>query len=145
MSVDAHKDAIRRVLKAYGEGDVQPVLALLHRDIVWTSQAPPAMFRFGGAHNGHAEARLGISTIAADYTIHAYEVGELVGEGDVVWLTATLDVTEHKSKSRFPITLVSRWQFRDGQVLSLTEYYDTATIAMMSGMIADRRKQAPKV
>ncbi|MEI9996102.1 MAG: nuclear transport factor 2 family protein [Rhizomicrobium sp.] len=136
MSVEANKDAMRRALKAYGEGDFQPVLQLLHRDVVWTTQAPSALFRFGGVHHGHVEAVIGVSTIATDYTLHRYEIAEMIGEGDVVWMNARLDVTERKSGKHFGVALASRWEFRDGKAIGLTEYFDSATVALLQGSVA---------
>src|SRR5665213_1108939 len=115
---------MRRVLKAYGEGDHEPVTAILHDDIVWTSNAPPAIFRFGGQHRGKPETIMGMAMISAEYTTHHYDVLELVGEGDVVWMTARLDMTSRRNGKNFKVTLASRWQFQDGMLIGITEYYD---------------------
>jgi ketosteroid isomerase-like protein len=130
---ESNKDAMRRVLKAYSEGDIEPVVALLHSDIVWTSQSPKALFRFGGRHEGKDAALLGIAMISAEYQTHHYDVIELVGEGDVVWMNALLDMTSRRNSARFRLSIASRWQFRDGMVIALTEYYDLASVALMEG------------
>jgi ketosteroid isomerase-like protein len=129
----SHKSVMRRVLKAYGEGDVEPVKALLHADMVWTSHAPKELFRIGGTHRGRDEAIAGMAMIAADYQTHRYDVVELVGEGDVVWMSAVLDMTSRRNGAHFKLSIASRWQFRDGMLVDLTEYYDLATVALLEG------------
>ena len=124
---------MRRVLKAYGEGEFAPVSALLHPDIVWISNAPKSLFRFGGMHRGKDEAIVGMAMIAAEYDTHRYEVEELVGEDDIVWMTARLDMTSRRNGAHFVLPIASRWQFRDGFVVGITEYYDLATVALLEG------------
>jgi ketosteroid isomerase-like protein len=127
---------MRRVLKAYGEGDHAPVTAILHDDIVWISNAPAELFRFGGPHQGKAEALVGMAMIANEYTTHHYDVLELIGEGDVVWMTAKLDMTSLRSGRNFKLSLASRWQFRDGMLVGITEYYDSASVALAENRVA---------
>ena len=136
MSAETNKQAMRRVLKAYGEGDHEPVTALFHDEFVWTSHAPLELFRFGGPHRGRAEAIVGMAMIAADYSMHRYDVIELVGEDDVVWMSARLDVTSRRSGRNFKLSLASRWQFRDGMLVALTEYYDSASVALAENRVA---------
>jgi ketosteroid isomerase-like protein len=136
LSSQSNKQAMRRVLKAYGEGDHEPVTAILHDDIVWTSNAPAELFRFGGTHRGKSEAVMGMAMISADYTTHHYEVLELVGEDDVVWMTARLDMTARRNGKNFKLMLASRWQFQHGMLVAITEYYDSAMVALAEERIA---------
>jgi len=131
LSPESNKQAMRRVLKAYGEGDHEPVTAILHDEIVWTSNSPPELFRFGGAHRGKSEAIMGMAMISAEYTTHHYDVLELIAEDDVVWMTARLDMTSRRSGRNFKLALASRWQFRDGMLIGITEYYDSASVALI--------------
>lgn len=136
MSSESNKQAMRRVLRAYGEGNHEPVTAILHDDIVWTSNSPVELFRFGGAHHGKSEAIMGMAMISAEYTTHHYDVLELVGEGDVVWMTARLDMTSRRNGKNFKVTLASRWLFRDGMLIGITEYYDSAMVALIENRVA---------
>jgi len=135
LSAEANKQAMRRVLKAYGEGDHAPVIALLHDDIVWTSNAPTELFRFGGPHRGKSEAVVGMAMIAADYAMHHYDVMELVAEGDVVWMTAKLDMTSRRSGKNFKLSLAGRWEFHDGLLIAIAEYYDSASVALVENRV----------
>jgi ketosteroid isomerase-like protein len=135
LSAESNKEAMRRVLAAYGAGDFAPVTALLHPDIVWMSNAPKEIFRFGGTHSGKTEAMVGMAMIAAEYDTHHYEVVELVAEGDVVWMTAKLDMTSRRNGVHFVLPIASRWQFSGGLLVAITEYYDLATIALLEGRV----------
>ena len=37
----ANKDHVRRILGAYAQSDLEPLLQTIHPDIVWITQAPP--------------------------------------------------------------------------------------------------------
>ena len=135
MDAAANKSLVRRVLSAYAQSDLAPLLEIIHPDIVWISQAPAACYGFAGRHDGRAGVLAGMAKIATDYQLNSYNVGELVGEGDVVWMTAELDFTHRKSGARLKFPLVARWQFQDGKLIALTEHYDSASLLMQEGRL----------
>ena len=135
MGAAENKAHVQRILSAYAQSDIEPLLASIHPDILWTSQAPAAFYGFGGSHKGRAGTLAGMAKIATDYQLNAYQVSELVAEGDVVWMTADADFTHRRSGTRLKFPLVSRWQFKDGKIVSLTEYYDSATLLLEEGRL----------
>jgi ketosteroid isomerase-like protein len=122
---DANKDLLRRILIAYGEGDLAPMRAALDPDVVYFSHGPQEFFRFGGRHEGFGDTIAALSAIASDYAVHRYQIRELIGEGEIVWLTAEVDATDRRRKTRLKITLAARWQFKGGRVISVEEYFDS--------------------
>jgi len=130
-----NKALIQRILAAYGQSDLTPLLEAIHPDIEWVSQAPEQHYRFGGSHKGRAGTLAGMAKIATDYQLNTYKVVELIGEGDVVWVTTDVDFTHRKSGTRLKFPLVSRWQFQDGKVIALTEYYDSASLLLEEGRL----------
>ena len=135
MSAEKNKAHVQRILSAYALSDLGPLLEAIHPDIVWTSQGPAAHYGFGGGHKGRAGTLAGMAKIATDYQLNGYEVAELVAEGDVVWMTANVDFSHRKSGARLKFPLVSRWQFKDGKVVALTEYYDSASLLLEEGRL----------
>ena len=135
MSAAQNKAQIQGILGAYAQSDLEPLLAAIHPDITWTSQAPATFYGFGGTHKGRAGTLAGMAKIATDYQLNAYKVIELVAENDVVWMTADADFTHRKSGARLKFPLVSRWQFKDGRIIALTEYYDSATLLLEEGRL----------
>ncbi len=136
MSAADNKEQVRRILRAYAQSDLEPLLQAIHPQIVWTTQAPTEFYPFGGRHDGRAGTLAGMAKIATIYSLNAYDVVEIVGEGDVVWMTADLDFTHRRSGARLRFQLVSRWQFQDGKVLKLTEYFDSASVLLQEGRLA---------
>jgi hypothetical protein len=86
-------------------------------------------------HHGKSETIMGMAMIAADYAMHHYDVLELVAEGDVVWMIAGLDMTSLRSGTNFKLSLASRWGFRDGLRIGITEYYDSASVALVENRV----------
>ena len=133
--LERNKRTIRRVLAAYAEGDLEPLLAAFDDDVEWHSNALTGHYRFGGPHKGKAGLCEGLSVLAADYTLHRYEVRELVGEGDVIWALCDVAATHSRSGRPVSIPLVSRWQFGGGKVIAFSEYFDTAAVLAQEGRL----------
>jgi ketosteroid isomerase-like protein len=134
--VEAHKLRIRTILTAYGEGDMSALRESLDPEIVYHSHAPSELFRWGGTHEGLVNGVAALSAIASDYAVHRYELKEIAGEGDVVWVTADLEATDRHRKIRVDAQVVSRWQFKGERVIRVDEYYDTARVALKQRVVA---------
>jgi ketosteroid isomerase-like protein len=135
VAVVENKALVQRVLAAYAQSDLEPLLQVIDPNVVWISQGPAQHYAFGGKHVGRAGVLAAMSKLAMDYELHSYNVVELVGEGEVVWMTAQVDFTHRASKQRLAFPIVSRWQIRDGQVRSVTEYYDSASLLLLEGQL----------
>ena len=133
---DANKALLARILTAYGEGDLAPMRAALDPAVVYHTHGPTEFFRFGGRHEGLAATIAALSAIASDYAVHRYQIRELIGEGEIVWLTADVDATDRRRKMRLAITLASRWQFHSGRVVAVDEYFDSGEVALKQGLAA---------
>ena len=142
MGVADNKALVQRVLAAYSQSDLEPLLAAIDPDVVWISQGPVQHCAFGGRHLGRAGVLAAMSKLAIEYQLHSYEVTELIGEGDVVWMTAQVDFTHNRSRQRLAFPLVSRWQIRNGRVLAVTEYYDSASLLLQEGQLAPAARSA---
>lgn len=133
--VETHKATLRRVLKAYEQGDYEPIFQALAEDVVWSSNSLANHYRFGGARRGRAGVVEALSMIAADYEISRYDVIEMVGEGDVIWATSELSLFDRKTRRPLTFPLVNRWQFKDGLIISCAEFFDTAAVLQQQGRI----------
>ena len=133
--VESNKALLRRVLKAYERGDYEPIFAALDEDVVWSSNSLANHYRFGGTRRGRAGVVEALSMIAADYDISRYDVVEMVGEGDVIWATSELSLYDRKTGRPLTFPLVNRWQFRDGRIVSCSEFFDTAAVLQQQGRI----------
>jgi hypothetical protein len=130
----ALKSHLRRMLTAYSEGDLAPIREALDPNVSYHPHGPKEFFRFARPHRGFADAIAGLSAIANDYAIHRYNIREMIGEGNVIWMTADLDATDRRQNIRLEITLVGRWQFESNRVVSVDEYFDSGSIALKLGL-----------
>jgi ketosteroid isomerase-like protein len=136
-TVEANKQVLRRVLKAYEGGDYEPIFAALDEDVVWSSNSLANHYRFGGTRRGRAGVVEALSMIAADYEISRYDVIEMIGEGDVIWATSELSLFDRKTRRALTFPLINRWQFRGGKIVSCSEFFDTAAVLQQQGRIPE--------
>lgn len=133
--VENNKAVLRRVIKGYEAGDYEPVFAALDEHVVWSANSLAHHYRFGGVRHGRAGVVEVLSMVAADYQISRYRVTEMVGEGDVIWATSELSLLDRKTGRALTFPLVNRWQFKDGRIVSCSEYFDTAAVLQQQGRI----------
>ncbi len=124
-------DKLRKIMGAYLQGDLTPLLEIAADDIVWDSNARKPQFRFGGVFHGRVGLQEALSLIASEFAMLRYDVQEIVGTGDTIWALSDVILSEHKTGKRTSIRLANRWQFRDGKLVRFTEFFDTA------GVLAD--------
>jgi ketosteroid isomerase-like protein len=132
---EALKQRVRAILTAYGEGDLGPLREALDPDIVYHSHSPRELFRWGGVHEGVVNGIAALSALAADYAVHRYEVLDVIGEGDAVWVTAELEATDRHNNKRVGTRLAARWQFKGDRVARVDEFYDSAGVALKQGLV----------
>ena|ERR1700742_817926 len=131
----SNKNTLGRVIRAYVEGDLAPLLAHTAEDVVWESNASAAHYRFGGRFKGHLGLKEGLSLVATEFGVLRYDVREMVEEGDVIWALSELEVLEHKTGKRATLPLANRWQFRDGKIVSCSEFFDSARVLAELGRL----------
>jgi ketosteroid isomerase-like protein len=106
-------------------------MAIASDDIVWDSNARRSQFRVGGVFKGRIGLQEALSIIASEFAMLKYDVREIVGEGDTMWALSDVVLSEHKTGKRANFRLTNRWQFKDGKLVQLTEFFDTG------GVLAD--------
>ncbi|HEY1707604.1 MAG TPA: nuclear transport factor 2 family protein [Rhizomicrobium sp.] len=124
--LETNRRLLERILKAYGEGDLERVVSWIDDNVTWMVHTLPGHYRFGGPRRGHLGMSEVWAMIATYFTMERYDSREIVGEGDVLWSTNELTVLVRKSGKRVMLRLVNRWEFRDGKVIFCDEYFDTA-------------------
>jgi ketosteroid isomerase-like protein len=130
-----HHDALRRIIEAYVQGDLEPLMVAAADDIVWNSNVPAPQFRFGGQFHGRIGLKEGLSLLASEFSLVRYDVREMTGDGDIVWVLSDVIVSEHRTGRRASVTLANRWQFRSGKIVSCTEFFDSVSVLIALGRI----------
>ena len=130
------KNIVKGVLAAYAQGDVAPLRAAIDPGIVYVLHAPKEVFRMGGRHEGYASAIAAMSSIATDFTVHSYDGLEMLSDGETVWFTVDMSLTDRKSSKTYTIPMASRWKFRGGKVVLGEQFFDSASVALWTGRVA---------
>jgi ketosteroid isomerase-like protein len=131
----SNKELLRKVIRAYVQGDLAPLMASSTDDVMWDSNAPAGQYRFGGSFKGHMGLKEALSLVATEFAILRYDIHEMTGEGDVVWVLSDLEVVENKTGKRVRLELANRWQFRDGKIASCREFFDSAGVLARLGRL----------
>ena len=131
----SNKDLLRKVLGAYVQGDLAPLMASSADDVVWDSSAPVEHYRFGGRFEGHLGLKEALSLIATEFGILRYDIREMTGDGDVVWALSDVEVVENKTGKRVRLELANRWQFKDGKIAACKEFFDSAGVLARLGRL----------
>ena len=131
---------MKNCVEAWGQGDLAPVRKALHDDVVWISAATKwdDRLRSGGVHRGKAHVLLLLAKIATGYLNTACRAKEIVSSGDVVWgvfdFKAEYIRNGHKAKT-VTIEMAFRWRVRDGKVLEVQTFFDTAGLLAQQGQL----------
>ena len=128
-----HHEALRRIMRAYLQGDLEPLFAAASDDVVWDSNVSKGNFRFGGRFQGRVGLKEALSLIASEFAIIRYDVRELTGDGDVVWALNDVTISEHKTGKRAEVRLANRWQFQGDKIVSCAEFFDSAGVLTALG------------
>ena len=131
----ANKAALHRIIAAYAIGNLEPLLSSLDQDAVWTSYGPREELRFAGTHKGRDNCLAGLSLMAADFALHSYEIVEMIAENDVVWMHARIETSRRAGGARHTLDVANRWQFREGKIVGIAEFYDSASMLMRDGKL----------
>ena len=134
---------MRVVTAAFAQGDLRPLLAAVHKDIVWTaSTADDRLFRFGGVHERRAGVMEVTGELASEYIFQRMEPKEIIVKGDVVWglFDVELKYQPVGNKRVYPVIqldMAIRWRLQDGKVIAHQAFFDTAALLAQRGDLKD--------
>ncbi|RMG89380.1 MAG: hypothetical protein D6706_21460 [Chloroflexi bacterium] len=128
VATDNVKFVQERIYGAFGSGDIPGLLNALAEDVDWQFYGPPEI-PFAGHYRGRQEMARFFGMVAEMVVIHIFEPREFTAQGDRV-VVRGYEKTGVKSNGRiFETNWVHIFTVRDGQVVKVREYYDTAAIA----------------
>ena len=122
-------ELVQRGYAAFGNGDIDGLLATMHQDIEW--QTPGAAdLPTAGSRRGHAQVREFFKVISELIAFESFEPQTFVADGERV---VVLGVDNFKVKGGSGKTIHESWchvfTIRDGSVVAFREYIDTAALA----------------
>ncbi len=134
--IQANKALIGQILRAYGQGDLRPLLVALDEAVTWEAHVRPPHYRFGGQRTGHAGVMEVAALIAAEYAIQSYQVKELVSEGGTVWALSEAAYIHNETNKPVNFVSVTRWVLRGGKIAEFHSFFDSASVLAQQGRLA---------
>ena len=129
----ANKSLMLRVMRAFRDGDLEPLFAAVSDDIVWTSNAPPDYFRFGGTHHGRTGMREFTALFASRYHFVRLEAKAILGKGEIVHGLYEAEIHHRPSDKTVKVDIAIRWVVRDGRIVEHQGFFDTASVLIQQG------------
>ena len=123
---------MRKVMAAFAQSDLRPLLDALHEDVVWKSASKQeGLFSFHGAYKNPSGVKQLLSFLSKDYTFRRMEPKEILSVGDVVWGYFDAEVCyDAKGTGAEPKTIeldmAIRWRLKDGKIIEHRAFFDTA-------------------
>lgn len=130
---------MRTVTHAFAEGNLKPLLAAIHPDIVWKSGFGQAeLFRYGGTHRERGGVLDVTSKIAMDYTFRRLQPKEIVANDDHVWGLFDAEIKYNPlggkgAPKNIELEIAIRWRLKEGKIIEHQAFFDTALLLSQSG------------
>jgi ketosteroid isomerase-like protein len=132
-TVQAHLDAVGRLYGAYGNGDIEAVLAELDDDVDWAAEAATGNVPWYGPHHGKHDVPRFFEAIGSNVDVTEFDlIGMSANDTDVVatihW-TYTVKSTGRKAS----MYMQHWWRFADGKIVFFRGSEDSAQSAAAFG------------
>jgi ketosteroid isomerase-like protein len=128
-----NKTLMLSVVAALKDGNLEPLFAALHPDIVWKATAPREFFRFGGTHRGIAGMKEYTALLFSRYSFIRLAPKSVMTSGDQVWGLFEAEL-RHIPTHRIVKTDISmRWTVQSGKIIEHQGFFDTAGVLMQQG------------
>ena len=121
-------DTTKAVFAAFGEGNIDGIVALLDPDIEIEFYGP-AIIPYAGRYSGKAEARRFFETVLSSVDIHQFDPLDFFGDGDKVTVTGHLRLTAKSTGGGIESDFAHVITVRGDRWLRFRDFMDTAVAA----------------
>ena len=121
-------ELVQQTYAAFGSGDVPTMLAGMADTIEWNSHYP-AVVPFGGLWRGHEGVITLLTGIGAALDVQRFEIAEFIAQGNKVVAIGFEEATAKPTGRSYRNEWVHVWTVRDGKVVEIRTYNDTAAVA----------------
>jgi uncharacterized protein len=122
-------DVVMNVYQAYAKRDIEGTLADCADDVVFRWIADPRLARHAGTAHGKQEFLTRLLALDDDFEYRQLIPVDIVDGGDKVAVQVELHMTRRTTGKEFVMRTADFWTVRDGQIVEMVEYYDTALAA----------------
>jgi ketosteroid isomerase-like protein len=128
-----NKKLMLSVVAGLKDGNLEPLFAALHPDIVWKATAPREFFRFGGTHRGIAGMKEYTALLFSRYSFVSFAPKSVVTSGDQVWGLFEMEARHIPTGRIIRTDLSMRWTVKAGKIIEHQGFFDTAGVLMQQG------------
>jgi uncharacterized protein len=122
-------DLVNNFYQAYADRDIEGALAHCADDVVFRWIADPRQSRRAGSARGKQEFLARLVDLNEDFEYRRVIPVEIIDGGDKVAAQVEIHLTRRTSGDEFVLRTADFWTLRDGKIIELVEYYDTALAA----------------
>lgn len=147
-AMDDRADVTQTVLDLYesfGAGDIDATLARFHPDVVMRISGDPAVVPFAGIYRGRDGVRRFIGLLSAELRWEDFRLDDLMIDGSKAVVRWHAPMTIRRTGKRFVFHLVDHIQVREGTIVALDEWFDTAAAAEVLGRVGGPALDSPFV
>ena len=129
MNEQENVQIVQDLYAAFGRGDMPAILGLLDEEVDWHFVGRPADVPFAGCRKGHQEMIEFFTIVAQNCDVYEFGPHEVVSFADRVVSLGRERVGVKGTGHIFESDWVHLFTIREGKIVRLQEFYDTATIA----------------
>jgi ketosteroid isomerase-like protein len=131
---------IEAAYEALAADDIDLFLSAFAEDARWRLLGHNAGLPFSGNHTGHAAIRRMIASIYELFKMRDFFVEDILVSGESAGVRWTAVATSKDTARQSAVEVFDHIIMRDGMIVSLTQFFDTAAVADVAG----RMKRVPQ-
>ena len=121
-------DVVKNVYDAYAKRDIVGAMAHCSDDVVFRWVAEPEA-PYIGTGNGKHEFLARLVALDRDFEYRRFVPVDIVDGGDKIAAQVEIHLTRRTTGRELVMRTADFWTIRDGKVIEMVEYYDTALAA----------------
>ncbi|MDG4896374.1 MULTISPECIES: nuclear transport factor 2 family protein [unclassified Mesorhizobium] len=122
-------EIVSNLYKAYADRDIEGALSRCAEDVVFRWIADPRQSRHAGTAHGKQEFLSRLLALDDDFEYRHFVPVEIIDGGDKVAAQVEIHMTRRTTGEEFIMRTANFWTIRDGEIIEMVEYYDTALAA----------------
>lgn len=128
-------EAVEALYEALRTGDVEDYLSYFAADARLTVVGNPALNPDSGHRIGRDSIGNYIRRFQDENSFLAWDLQDIVAEGDLVIVRQQVEMRLHVNGRIASFELLDHIRLRNGQIVELTQFVDTGTLALLKGHI----------
>lgn len=129
IATEENVQVVQDLYAAFGQGDVPALLGLLAEDVDWHFNGRSQDIPFGGHWQGRSEMMAFFRIVGETCEVLAFGPNEVITLGEHVLALGHERVRVRATGREFETDWAHLFTVRQGQIVRLREFYDTAVMA----------------